>query len=266
MLDHSRERGVESDVPGRTLGAAMTWQHHGRPVAGGPARTVSVAAACQQPAFIELTLDTMVMDNDEAQQRQGATPTYKKVKGFQPLHLLWQERVVDAIFRPGHVHSNAGSTPRKLVADVVHLIRRRCRAEVPILLRIDAGFFDQENFTFYDEELRIGFIAPDLSGLAGVKEKAAAAPGPGSGLKEHVWDWTVRAWYAGRGGKISDPPQTARRQGGVKPAGFARSENVIVTNLAGSKVLTLSARHGHGMAETQGLWRITGSGRLPHQG
>jgi hypothetical protein len=32
----------------------------------------------------------MVLDNDEALRREGCDPTYKKVKGFQPLHLIWE--------------------------------------------------------------------------------------------------------------------------------------------------------------------------------
>jgi len=43
-----------------------------------------------QPEVIELTIDTMVMDNDEAPKRHGVQPTYKKVKGFQPLQVIWR--------------------------------------------------------------------------------------------------------------------------------------------------------------------------------
>src|SRR5437588_12405227 len=50
---------------------------------------------------VMLTLDTMVMDNDEALQREGCDPTYKKVKGFQPLDLIWEGDIVDAIIRRG---------------------------------------------------------------------------------------------------------------------------------------------------------------------
>ena len=35
-----------------------------------------------QPEVIELGIDTMVMDNDDALCRQGVKPTYKKKKGF----------------------------------------------------------------------------------------------------------------------------------------------------------------------------------------
>lgn len=41
-----------------------------------------------RPSVVQLTLDTMVMENDEALKREGCDPTYKKVKGFQPLPLL----------------------------------------------------------------------------------------------------------------------------------------------------------------------------------
>lgn len=231
----------------------------------------------EQPALIEMTLDTMVMDNDEAQQREGATPTYKKVKGFQPLQLLWQGRVGDAIFRPGHVHSNAGDAPRKLIADLVHLIRRRYRAEVPIVLRLDAGFFDQENFTFYDAELRIGFIASGKL-LAGVKEKAAAvAPEAWHRFEKakQVWDWTEFEYgCASWGGKKYRTLYTKPRGEGAGEQillEFARPENVIVTNLAaGSKVLAswgpeLRARYEAGAGIVAGH-HGRGADELPHRG
>ncbi|MDA2930863.1 hypothetical protein MYX84_13115 [Acidobacteria bacterium AH-259-O06] len=43
----------------------------------------------QKPAVVLLGLDTMVMDNDEAPGREGVAPTYKRVKGFQPLQVTW---------------------------------------------------------------------------------------------------------------------------------------------------------------------------------
>jgi hypothetical protein len=231
----------------------------------------------EQPALLELTLDTMGMDNDEAAQGEGATPTYKKVKGFQPLQLLWQGRVADAIVRPGHVQSNAGDAPRKLVADVVHLIRRRYRAAVPIVLRIDAGFFDQENFACYDEELGIGFIASGKL-LAGVKEKAAAA-GPAAWprfeTEKQVWDWTEFEYgCASWGGKTHRTLYTKPRGEGAGEQillDFARPENVIVTNLAaGSKVLASWAPELRGRFE-DGTGIVAGhhgrgADELPHRG
>ena len=54
-----------------------------------------------KPEVIVLGLDTMVMDNDEAQKRHGVQHTYKKVKGFQPLQLTWGRLAIDAVFRGG---------------------------------------------------------------------------------------------------------------------------------------------------------------------
>jgi hypothetical protein len=44
------------------------------------------------------------MDNDEAQKRQGVEPPYKKKKGFQPLQMIWNHKIVDAVFRGGKKH------------------------------------------------------------------------------------------------------------------------------------------------------------------
>src|SRR5260370_28426004 len=58
-----------------------------------------------QPVLVTLTLDTMVMDNDEALKRQGCDPTYKKGKGFQPLQLIWEGKIVHAMFRRAPRHN-----------------------------------------------------------------------------------------------------------------------------------------------------------------
>ena len=54
-----------------------------------------------KPDVIELHIDTMVMDNDEAEVRYGVEPTPAKagVEGFQPLKMTWERFVVDAVFR-----------------------------------------------------------------------------------------------------------------------------------------------------------------------
>jgi len=111
----------------------------------------------RRPAVVVLNLDTMVMDNNDAHAREGVEPTYKKVKGFQPLQLTWERFIVDAVFRGGKKHSNHGDTVLRMVTHIVALIRERYRADVPIVLRTDSGFFAEENFDAYDA-LGIGFI------------------------------------------------------------------------------------------------------------
>jgi hypothetical protein len=111
----------------------------------------------EQPRVVILGIDTMVMDNDEAQLREGCQPTYQKVKGFQPLQLTWGPFVVDALFRGGKKNGNAGDMAAHLVRDNVAFLRRHYREDVAILLRLDAGFFDKKLFRLF-EELGIGYI------------------------------------------------------------------------------------------------------------
>jgi hypothetical protein len=110
-----------------------------------------------KPQVIVLGLDTMVMDNDEARKRHGVEPTYKRVKGFQPLQLTWGRLIIDAVFRGGSKHSNDGDTVIKMVSHIVKFIRKHYGEEVPIIIRLDAGFFDQKLFQAFDK-LGIGYI------------------------------------------------------------------------------------------------------------
>jgi hypothetical protein len=111
-----------------------------------------------EPKIVILDLDVMVMDNDDAEQREGVGPTYKKVKGFAPLQMVWGRIIVDAVFRAGHHHSNHKDSTEKMVDHVVRLIRRRYSREVPILIRQDAGYFDQKLFDLY-ERLGVAYVS-----------------------------------------------------------------------------------------------------------
>ncbi len=110
-----------------------------------------------KPEIIELGIDTMVLDNDDAEKREGVNPTYKKKKGFQPLQMNWGRFFVDAVFRSGEKHSNYGDDVEKMILRMVRSIRKNYRAEVPILIRMDSGFFDQKIFDIC-EKLGIGYI------------------------------------------------------------------------------------------------------------
>ena len=187
-----------------------------------------------QPVLVTLTLDTMVMDNDEALKRQGCDPTYKKVKGFQPLQLIWEGKIVDAIFRRGKRHSNYGNDVEKMIRGIVTLIRTRYKATVDIVIRMDAGFFDEENFRLCDE-LGIVFIGTGKTFKA-IKEKVAAI----SEKEWKVYDNGRQKWsYAGfeyRCEKwekayraLYTRPKYDGQQGLLE---FARPDNIIVTNLS----------------------------------
>jgi hypothetical protein len=110
-----------------------------------------------KPQRIILGLDTMVMDNNDADKREGVSPTYKKVKGFQPIHLYWEHFIVDTVFREGKAHSNHGNNVKRIVVNAVRLIRKHYSDKVPIILLADSGFFDENLFMIFDE-LEIGFI------------------------------------------------------------------------------------------------------------
>jgi len=111
----------------------------------------------EKPNMIMLGIDSVVMDNDEAQKRHGIAPTYKKVKGFHPLQMTWGRYVIDAIFRSGDRHCNYGNDTVRMIERVVEKIRKSYRADVPIVVRMDSGFFDQKVFD-YCEKQHIGYI------------------------------------------------------------------------------------------------------------
>jgi len=112
----------------------------------------------EQPEVVILDLDVMVLDNDDAVKREGVTPTYKKVKGFAPLQMVYGRTIIDAVFRAGHRHSNHKDSTEKMARHIVRLIRRRYRHDLPIIIRQDAGYFDQKLFDLY-EELGVGYLS-----------------------------------------------------------------------------------------------------------
>jgi hypothetical protein len=111
----------------------------------------------KQPAVIELGIDTMVLDNDDAKVRHGVKVTYKRKKGFQPLQMNWGRLIVDAVFRSGDKHSNHGDTAENMIGHMVAKIRREYRSDVPIIIRMDSGFFDQKIFRLC-ENLNVGYV------------------------------------------------------------------------------------------------------------
>lgn len=131
----------------------------------------------KQPDVIELGIDTMVMDNDDAGCRHGVKPTYQKKKGFQPLQMNWGRLVVDAVFRGGNKHSNDGTTVEQMIRHMVAKIRKAYRSDVAIVIRMDSGFFDQKIFGLC-ERLGIGYICggklyKDIAAVAGTADDKA---------------------------------------------------------------------------------------------
>ena len=130
-----------------------------------------------QSDVIELGIDTMVMDNDDTEQRHGLKATYKK-KGFQPLQMIWRRFIVDALFRSEDKHSNHGDSVLNMIRHMVIKIKREYRWDVPIIIRMDSGFFDQKLFNLC-ESLHVGYVCGDK-----VYEK----------VKPVVANWDARRW------------------------------------------------------------------------
>lgn len=227
----------------------------------------------RKPPIVVITLDTMVMDNDQAQRRQGCDPTYKKVKGFQPLQLIWEGKIVDAIFRRGKRHSNYGQDVSKMIQAIVKLIRSRYDATVPIILRIDSGFLDEQNFALCDR-LQVGFVATGKT-FPAVKQQVAAIPEEEwkeYANEQQVWSYAgfqyqcdkwKRGYRALYTRPLCDGPQRLLE--------FARPDNIILTNVAaGEPVLEAMPR------DAQKYWlrddslifhhHQRGADELPHRG
>ena len=110
------------------------------------------------PEEIRLYIDSMVLNNDNADKRQGVSPTYKKVKGFKPLQIIWNGFIIDCIFRGGKKNCNYGDVTANMIIKLVNLIHNEYRIDVPIFLHCDSGIFDIKNFKTFDD-LNIGFIS-----------------------------------------------------------------------------------------------------------
>jgi hypothetical protein len=204
-----------------------------------------------RPKVVILDLDVMVMDNDEAEAREGVTPTYKKVKGFAPLQMVWGRVVVDAVLRAGHHHSNHKDTTLKMVAHTVRKIRRRYSDTVPIIIRQDAGYFDQKLFDLY-EELDVGYLSGGKL-YADIKELVTSASAYGwSTYVNGEQEWSYLEFGDRRGSwkrfrrAIFCRPTYEDRQMLLQ---FARPDTIIYTNL------------GMGAAIAEGL-RDAGAGHL----
>lgn len=187
----------------------------------------------KRPSVVQLSMDTMVMDNDEATKRHGVQPTYKKRKGFQPLHMIWESKIVDAVFRGGKKHSNYGNTAVNMIKRMVPLIRRTCDERVLIVIRMDSGFFDQ-NILKVCDTLNVGFIVSGKM-YASVKDYVGSQSSGDWGryANDHqVWEYLEFGWrcdcWKGFYRTLYTRPVYEGHQGLLE---FARPDNVILTNI-----------------------------------
>jgi hypothetical protein len=206
----------------------------------------------EKPEVIWLGIDTMVMDNDDAHQREGVTPTYKKVKGFQPLQVFWNRMIVDAIFREGKAHSNHGNHVVRILTALVRLIRSHYDENVPIGVVADTGFYDQRLFDLCDR-LDIAFI---VGGKIYKNIAEYIAKVPRQQLQEYqkdrnIWEYCEfgdrrGSWKQFRRTIYTKPVTDSQGQGMFE---FARPETIIYTNLGTNRMVTAAFSNALGSVE-----------------
>lgn len=186
-----------------------------------------------KPSEILLYIDAMVMNNDDALKRHGVGPTYKKKKGFQPLQIIWNGIIVDAIFRGGIKNGNFGNTVANMVTDLVHLIRNEYSETVTIIIRCDSGFFDEKNFATFDD-LNIGLIASGKMYDA-VKQQVGDAADDywdSYDAKEQTWSFLEFGFRCDKWKRFYRTFYTrCLYEGRQMLLDFARPDNVILTNI-----------------------------------
>jgi Transposase DDE domain group 1 len=224
----------------------------------------------EKPAVIELMIDTMVMDNDDAKKRDGVQPTYKKVLGFQPLQIIWNGKVIDGIFRGGKKNGDCGDTVVNMVTALVRLIRMEY-GDVPIILRLDSGFFGEKNFAAFDK-LNIAFICAGKM-YDSVKDHVKSAPEKLFGTYDNghqrwtylEWNHRCDIWAKGREYRtIYTRPLYEDKQSVLD---FARPDGVVLTNIGVHPAVT--ARLGGEHKKTECIIQSNhgrGADELAHRG
>jgi len=190
----------------------------------------------EQPQVITLCIDSVVYDNDDAHQRQGVSPTYKKVKGFQPVNVIWNGYTVLSRFRRGSSHGNHGTFVPYAIRKVTSAIRE-VNPDAEIVFKFDSGFFDEKVFT---ECTNQGvFCVMTARMVSGVKEAAESVPeDKWSQLnkKEASWRYAQINYKPGSWGEKTGPVSAVYtslvRDEATHPVlEFARPDQIILTNV-----------------------------------
>jgi len=188
----------------------------------------------EKPDEIRLYGDSMVLNNDDAKNRQGVQPTYKKILGFKPLQIIWNGKIVDAIFRGGKKNCNYGPVMLNMVTGLVKLIREEYREDVPIFLHLDSAFFDEINFEGFDA-LNIAFIVSGKM-YEGVKTYVeSSSDGQWQEYKngKQIWRFLEFGFRCGSWKRFFRAIYThlVCDTDGQMLFDFARPDNVIITNI-----------------------------------
>ena len=188
-----------------------------------------------RPKIIELGIDTMVMDNDSSKKREGNEVTYKRKKGFQPLHICWGPFLIDVLFRKGSAHSNHGTDYPDRVKAIVKLIRKRYSKDVPIIICADSGFADQKVYDEFEENLYIHYITTGkiYEDIKGYIQELPDATFREYAKNKVVWNYVefgnkLKSWSKFRRCIFT---HLKRDENGQYVIGFAKPDSVIYTNI-----------------------------------
>ena len=189
----------------------------------------------QQPDVVILGLDTTVLENAYAKAREGVSWTYKQTPGFQPLHLSWGSLIIDGSLRAGRTAGNRGGLPGQMIRSAAKVVRAVLGEETPIIVRMDAGFFDQKLFEELEEAgifyVTAGRRYPDVQTMAdslGPEEFASYSNGQAC--------WRYAEWFNCRSSwhqfRRLIYLETEREPEGQQVLAFARRPSVLYTNLS----------------------------------
>ena len=187
----------------------------------------------RDPEVVILGMDSMVLDNCGAEKRKGVEPTYAGTEGFHPFQVTWDRFIADAILRGGSKHSNDGDTAIEAIRHLTGKIRKVLGEEVPIIVRMDAGFFDKEVYQAC-EELGIGYISSGRL-LEEIKARSEHRPSSDWALYQNgsqEWAYHERGDRRGTWSRFRRMTYTrVRCEDGQRKFDFARKDTIIYTNL-----------------------------------
>lgn len=188
----------------------------------------------EQPEVIEIGIDTMVLNNDDSKQKEGCSPTYKGVEGFQPFQVYWNGLIIDAIFREGKCHSNHGNDVKTILKKIVKKIRKCYSKSVPIIIKMDSGFMSDENFTYFEEVLKVHFVCVGKM-YDSIREYIGELPvnNRETYFGRHEWEYIefgnkLKSWDKFRRAVYVQQVATTIEQ---MVLDFARSDRMIYTNI-----------------------------------
>ncbi|MCK5677148.1 MAG: transposase [Flavobacteriaceae bacterium] len=205
----------------------------------------------EAPLIIFLGIDTMVLDNDDSKKKEGCDVTYKKKKGFQPLHISWGPFLVDVLFRNGKAHSNHGTDYIDRVTAIVELIRKRYSSNVPIILCADSGFADQKAFDYFDT-INVHFITTSKI-YKDVKEYATELPpeqyselGKGKAIWKYFDFASKRGTWKRFRRSIFTTLNCDENGQYILGLGDKRTDNLIITNIGTNPLADKSLKEAGG--------------------